>query len=141
MRELKFRAWDKVNKKWIKSHYNQNQFIPIDLDNDVLIEVVHDDVSAEGVVYKSWNRKEVEIMQFTGLYDKDGTEIYEGDLIELFVNKKGAVMVEFVNDFVGGWVLTHESIDQVISLGVRKKSELKVIGNIHENPELMVLLK
>lgn len=79
--------------------------------------------------------------QFTGLIDKNGVEIYENDLIELCGDKKGALRVEFVNAYVGGWILTYrdKSLEEsyTLSLGARQPHEIEVIGNIYENAELL----
>jgi len=74
-------------------------------------------------------------MQYTGLKDKNGVEIYEGDIIKLCDNMNGNFQVIFKNQYVGGWILSHK--DGQISLGVRNKNELEVIGNIYENEELL----
>lgn len=71
--------------------------------------------------------------QFTGLMDKEKNNIFEGDLIEVCDNKNGLLKVEFVNAYSGGWVLSHESTHQYLSLGARKPDEIKITGNIHEN--------
>jgi uncharacterized phage protein (TIGR01671 family) len=70
--------------------------------------------------------------QFTGITDKNGGRIFEGDLIEVCENKNGPLTVEFVNAYVGGWVLSHNSTDQKLSLGARKQSKLQITGNIHD---------
>lgn len=70
-----------------------------------------------------------ELMQFTGLKDKNGREIYEGDIIKL---------IQYTYYF------THTAIFEVTIPKIyliddikHKNSEVKVIGNIYENPELL----
>jgi len=70
--------------------------------------------------------------QFTGLQDKNGVDIYEGDNIRVCDNKNGLLTVVFVNEYVGGWVLIHESTKNKLSLGARKSNTIEVIGNINE---------
>jgi uncharacterized phage protein (TIGR01671 family) len=70
--------------------------------------------------------------QFTGLQDRNGVDIYEGDNIRVCDNKNGLLTVVFVNEYVGGWVLIHESTKNKLSLGARKSNTIEVIGNIHE---------
>lgn len=84
--------------------------------------------------YNFENRKDSfpELMQFTGLLDKNGKEIYEGDIIQHYQNKRDGKYkyghphkVEFVNTTnKAGWNITKSSIKEVI-------------GNIYENPELL----
>jgi uncharacterized phage protein (TIGR01671 family) len=71
--------------------------------------------------------------QFTGLQDKNGVDIYEGDNIRVCDNKNGLLTVVFVNEYVGGWVLIHESTKNKLSLGARKSNTIEVIGNIHQS--------
>lgn len=74
--------------------------------------------------------------QFTGLLDKNGKEIYESDIVRICNNKNGYFEVIFVNAYVGGWVLRHKDYEEV-SLGARKIEDVEIIGNIHENKDLL----
>ena len=74
-------------------------------------------------------------MQFTGLQDKNGVDIYEGDLISLHDNQRGFTKVLFINAYVGGWLLVRNNNE--CSLGARRREDLEVIGNIYQNPELL----
>ncbi len=116
MREIKFRAWDKRNNKWIHPdlfYISNNAFYPDFRD-------LEDGISLFDYEY--------ELMQFTGLYDKNGKEIYEGDII-LF-NNFGDTLDKVVyspgcfHTSGGGYLL-----DEI--------REIEVIGNIYENPELL----
>ena len=79
------------------------------------------------------------LMQYTGLKDKNGKEIYEGDLIQLqdpynMSWANGCAEVVFSNEYVGGWVVQNGKHN--LNLGSRQ-NHLKIIGNIHQNPELL----
>jgi len=124
MREIKFRVWHKQMNKM--------------LDNDWLI--------AANVIYsKMIDNKEVELMQFTELSDNKGKEIYESDIInvtncectgyddqgnEIYVDCIGKVLFED-----GTFVFDGHSAGTIpLSAFI---SEMKVIGNIYQNPELL----
>ena len=117
MREIKFRFWDTEHCEM------RAEFLLREL---ILIEnMSNEDVDS------------VVAMQFTGLKDKNGVEIYEGDLLKIYDNRNGYLQVEFVNSYVGGWVLTHPESVQKLSLGARAQNTIEVVGNIYENPELL----
>lgn len=123
-REIKFRAWNSDNKLIVGEHlmcYNKDGIIQIagvsidesneECDEDVLIE------------------------QFTGLKDKNGKEYYFNDIVEFKDGSKG-VLVWF-DDKLGiasGQINNYHAIDEVSK---QELLESKIIGNIHENPELI----
>lgn len=113
MREIKFRAWNAKMKSYADPYI-------VSIDGLGNVEIGGAEVNF------------IEIEMYTGLKDKNGVEIYEGDLLRVCKNKNGLLQVEFKNAYVGGWVLTHESTEKHLSLGARKQIDLEVIGNIHE---------
>ena len=129
MREIRFRAWNEKNK------------IMVFPDDDC-------GFSFHSVgcfrVNGGWsNLSEVDphkIMQFTGLKDKNGVEIYEGDRLDFGDWDKGGERAEIVwNDESLGWELKYHSKEGGEGRGFMldiKNDVFEVIGNIYENPEL-----
>ena len=80
-----------------------------------------------------------ELMQYTGLHDKNGVEIYEGDIVRSFK----PMVVRFGDAFYeGGYMhpgfyLEDGRGDQYEDWSFRWDLELEVIGNIYEHPELL----
>ena len=119
-REIKFRAWDNTQMIFRNLH-DRNWYT--DSNGGKWVEVAHPDDNH----YKK-------IMQFTGLKDKNGVEIYEGDIVECY-HKHGGIQynikqkskVEFYNY---AWRL-----DRIFLL--TEIDSIEVIGNIYENPELL----
>ena len=119
-REIKFRAWDKETKSMIKevweiglkSNYNQSWLIGDDKRTD-----------------------NFELMQYTGLKDKNGKEIYEGDIVKSRDNHLFIINYEY-GSFGAGWIKD----DLVWYSSATKSFDKKifeVIGNIYENSELL----
>lgn len=123
MREIKFRCWDRFKQRW--SNYKINDGTVYFMDKNT------------GVWYGSYNKryKDFNLMQYTGLEDKNGKEIYEGDILSDGNNEKpykvifenGSFRAEFKGDFEE---YSFDLIDVVAQ-------SYEVVGNIYENPELM----
>lgn len=117
-RDIKFRAWIKNNKR-MEMCIEVNPFYIGDCDR------FH------------WKHEEVELMQYTGLKDKNGNEIYEGDILE-FVATKTKWIVSYSH---GAFVISYQNsninilYDCSIKDGMLKHME--IIGNIYKNPELL----
>lgn len=117
-RELKFRAWDGVNMvypDWIAIVDGGKYWQPRPNNN-----------------YETEN---FPLMQFTGLKDKNGKEIYEGDIIKFshFEERKNGVVIYQVDSYrlsVGSWLCDFGATDAI--------DGLEIIGNIYENPNLSV---
>lgn len=75
------------------------------------------------------------VMQFTGLLDKNGAQIFEGDILKIAISSAhpANVLVKWLRDgWVGGAANLHPLVSNKIG-----GSCCKIIGNIHQNPELL----
>jgi hypothetical protein len=118
-REIKFRAWNRQLKVMV------NEAIDIGKFGVFAPSMQYQDVKARGDVY--------EIMQYTGLKDRNGKEIFEGDM---FGNKALRCVVEREED--GRYVA--KFLDKRISsmsLLAPQIQNSEVIGNVYSNPELL----
>ena len=121
MREIKFRAWDKDSKEMIPLNN-------IDFEHNIM---------NKGSLWKSLYS--VELLQYTWLKDKNGKEIYEGDLVEYCIewgywNNDYTIKrtVEYKEWHYNPFIHWHEEFTQ------KTYPECcEVIGNIYENPELV----
>ena len=116
----KFRAWDKTDKKMYlvdEINFNRGEFESIGV----------------GITFLR-GADEVELMQSTGLFDKNGQEIFDGDILG---TKDGLLdgVVEYRTD-LGMWTNDLLRYSNFERLGCMANSR-KIIGNIYENPELL----
>lgn len=120
-REIKFRAWDANNRHMVDDDWNF-----------VFYAGSHHVEDERGQLLKNY-----QLMQYTGLKDKNGVEIYEGDILAYEWPDKSRTITVVEEDVV--YVSDHNETPITItgfsfSFAV---DELKVIGNIYENGELL----
>lgn len=107
MREIRFRAWDKANDKML---YSSEKFHG------------HPIWYLETVECKD----EFEVMQFTGMQDHNGNDIYEGDIVLTAHNLKGVIEYSgtcFIINCLEGCIFDWF------------EEEVEIIGNIYEHPD------
>lgn len=140
MRDIKFRAWDKDSDKMVFQHdvsVGKEYFFSLSEDNVELLRYDND--------YSAYVKCNSEIMQYTGLKDRNRKEIYEGDIVKFLDEKMH--YCEFRNEFVNigkiffdncqvmGWDITnrHMGIEEVWHY----REYIEVVGNIYESPDLL----
>ena len=133
MREIKFRAWNK-SKGIMALVAHISNLLTVGGYVDVRMNE-HDAVTK---IEEEWSEGEYILMQFTGLLDKNGTEIYERDVVNHLTTSipfDAFTAKEVV--FEVGCFKVGSKDRQPTMLGWISPSCLEVIGNIHENPELL----
>jgi hypothetical protein len=116
MREIKFRCWDKIEKKmWIPIINEKG--IPCKKHPLTRLLIVMDGELLDP------------IMQYTGLKDKNGKEIYEGDIVKNSSGELGEI--KWINK------ISSFEVDMFILGRQCMQDNLEIIGNIYEDPELL----
>ena len=130
---IKFRAWDKKTKEYFH-----------------ISELWNSGTNPECFNFDGWTDnfgnngrlKDIVIEQFTGLQDVNGKEIYEGDIVQPIIsytkrNIGKPFEVKKGNYVYGKWIAKDVSIKEFGVDGYYFSNEIKIIGNVHANPELL----
>ena len=108
----KLRVFDKKNKQWLNIlSYTDNEFSW----NPVILTAFEDRVESFIMV------------QFTGLHDKNGKDVFEGDIVENWEGTKRGTVV---------WNKEWACFETTARF-IEMNDEMEVIGNIYENPDLL----
>ena len=137
MRDIKFRVWDKKTKKMrqlVNIVFNAGFGVEPNDNTIKLIWVKGKDIIEDKDI-QIQREDNFELMQYTGLHDKNGKEIYESDIVEVTrqcIWEKGIVV------FIDGcfFIKVKETLLALYECEPNNY-ELRVIGNIYENLELL----
>ena len=158
MREIKFRAWDKRNQIMVEPENIRN------LVDGAPRREQKKPSSLFDCLYERLDDEAVILMQFTGLRDKAGREIYGGDILSVNWSIKNdshdsewklEVHKAIIEWRRNGWFISWSYFSKPFDMGnkeicwyedynhsnapgsFQKLTDFEIIGNVHENPELM----
>ena len=126
MRDIKFRIWDTENNEMLK--VQELDFEPTFYGGRIAIrpDQYNDYFDTEDMI----------LMQYTGLKDKNGTEIYEGDIIQYEDITKG--LVRYSEKYAQYVLVNTGSVkDEFEPLGDYNMEVFEIIGNEYDNPDLL----
>ncbi len=130
MREVKFRCWHKGLNKWVYGFLTRNKNGVYFIENADSSYGIADDES---------------VGQYTGLKDKHGMEIYEGDIVEYNDfnslrtggHAEDKIIVGKVAFSCGMWMVEAKNCGHDLYEGLVNDEELEIIGNVYEHQELL----
>ena len=125
-REIKFRGQKQTNGVWVYGSLVYSN----ELDAAIYFQRGNGSVKVMDWVYV----KPETVGQFTSLYDKDGKEIYEGDILKVQGTRE-RIEVRFVRGVFA--FLWNGNLDDEAPINAPTQEWAEVIGNIHDNPKLL----
>lgn len=131
MREIKFRAWHKQDGYMILPEHCESfdiNFTPKGYDGFSF------DIRYKGSGGVLGSHKHIELMQYTGLKDRNGKEIYEGDICKKTYGSSTPVFTVAYHDARGMFIMQDGYNEPLYTVN---NSMVEIIGNIYENPELL----
>ena len=124
MKELKIKAWLKKEKKMVS-------IIGIDFNYEYIRYTEDDNLFNSD--YKVAEFKDIELLQFTGLKDNGGQELYEADVIKFNDGVDDIYGLISYDDEDGTYRVSYENITEHLS---EREGDFEIVGNIFENPDL-----
>ena len=130
MRDIKFRAWDKKHNEMVPDLICFYKDGGISHNNHF-----NSDISPfRGYM---WDSRNLEVMQYTGLKDKNGKEIYEGDIVKYKYTSREQIAEIKYNKEKLGFDFADNKVNLSYAYNFRQINNIEVIGNIYENSELL----
>jgi len=154
-RVIKFRVWDKYRSRWYTSPkellWGQSGYRELYGDSNAYLgsmyRIDQEIFSSDNSTYDKYDRDRFLLEQFIGLQDKNGKDIYEGDIVRV----QGWAMPCVVTYHFGGFVCSYSWIvkdkdkeERVETANISMAyfagaylGHIEVVSNIHENPEMI----
>ena len=131
-RDIKFRLWSKIGKKFIETDNPDLDFV---INNNGYLYSIE---NFYGEIYVL-PQMDIEVLQFTGLKDRNGKEIYEGDVIKLIYFKDGRKReigkVVFLHYQASFGIIDRDGNEYPLYRNTA--TQIEIIGNIYEDPSLL----
>lgn len=124
MKEFKMKAWLKKEKKMVA-------IIGIDFNYEYIRYTEDDNLFNSD--YKTAEFKDIELLQFSGVKDKAGQELYEADVIKFNDGVDDIYGLISYDDEDGTYRVSYENITEHLS---DREGDFEIVGNIFENPDL-----